>query len=210
MEMIDFNGAPTARRHGSGVDLRTRRKSQNTPLRPCRPAVGAPLKYNFTSVPLPIPWGQLLCGENRIFIVYSCLPAFIRDFEFFFFLRYEFILKLTADSLFPISLALMKKALITGITGQDGSYLAELLLKKGYEVHGIIRRASSFNTDRIEHLYEDRHNGAKMLLHYGDLNDPVSIQKLLQETQDKLNAALKRIEELEKTIETNDRLNMQE
>lgn len=77
----------------------------------------------------------------------------------------------------------MKKALITGITGQDGSYLAELLLEKGYEVHGIIRRASSFNTERIDHIYQDRHqNGAKMLLHYGDLSDPVSMQKLLQET----------------------------
>lgn len=77
----------------------------------------------------------------------------------------------------------MKKALITGITGQDGSYLAELLLNKGYEVHGIIRRASGFNTDRIDHLYEDRHNNAKMLLHYGDLSDPVCIHKILQETQ---------------------------
>lgn len=64
----------------------------------------------------------------------------------------------------------MKKALITGITGQDGSYLAELLLSKGYQVHGLIRRASTFNTDRIEHLYEDPHNtGAKLFLHYGDL-----------------------------------------
>ena len=61
----------------------------------------------------------------------------------------------------------MKKALITGITGQDGSYLAELLLEKGYEVHGIIRRASTFNTDRIDHLYEDPHiNGKKLFLHY--------------------------------------------
>lgn len=67
----------------------------------------------------------------------------------------------------------MKKALITGITGQDGSYLAELLLSKGYEVHGIIRRASSFNTHRIDHIYVDPHEkGAKLLLHYGDLSDP--------------------------------------
>ena len=69
----------------------------------------------------------------------------------------------------------MKKALITGITGQDGSYLAELLLEKGYEVHGIIRRASSFNTSRIDHLNFDRHaNGAKLTLHYGDLADAVT------------------------------------
>lgn len=74
----------------------------------------------------------------------------------------------------------MKRALITGITGQDGSYLAELLLKKGYEVHGIIRRASSFNSSRIDHLYQDRHTrGVKLFLHYGDLSDSVSLVKLL-------------------------------
>jgi len=74
----------------------------------------------------------------------------------------------------------MKKALITGITGQDGSYLAELLLSKGYEVHGIIRRASTFNTDRIDHLYQDPHvNGVKLFLHYGDLADSVHMVKLL-------------------------------
>jgi len=74
----------------------------------------------------------------------------------------------------------MKKALITGITGQDGSYLAELLLAKGYEVHGIIRRSSSFNTSRIDHLYSDPHiNGRKLFLHYGDLSDGVMIMKLL-------------------------------
>src|SRR5471030_486525 len=74
----------------------------------------------------------------------------------------------------------MKKALITGITGQDGSYLAELLLKKGYEVHGIIRRASSFNTERIDHIYKDTHNAeAKMFLHYGDLNDSSGLMRLL-------------------------------
>ena len=74
----------------------------------------------------------------------------------------------------------MKKALITGITGQDGSYLAELLLEKGYEVHGIIRRASVFNTDRIEHLYNDPHvHGTKLFLHYGDLADGVQMVKLL-------------------------------
>jgi GDPmannose 4,6-dehydratase len=74
----------------------------------------------------------------------------------------------------------MKKALITGITGQDGSYLADLLLAKGYEVHGIIRRASTFNTSRIDHLYQDPHvNGVRLFLHYGDLADSVNLVKLL-------------------------------
>src|SRR3989441_393152 len=74
----------------------------------------------------------------------------------------------------------MKKALITGITGQDGSYLADLLLEKGYEVHGIIRRASTFNTSRIDHLYADPHiNGVRLFLHYGDLADSVNLVKLL-------------------------------
>ncbi|HYD83835.1 MAG TPA: GDP-mannose 4,6-dehydratase, partial [Opitutus sp.] len=78
----------------------------------------------------------------------------------------------------------MKKALITGITGQDGSYLAELLLSKGYEVHGVIRRASSFNTGRIDHLYEDRNvYGKRLFLHYGDLADSVQMVKLLYELQ---------------------------
>ena len=78
----------------------------------------------------------------------------------------------------------MKKALITGITGQDGSYLAELLLAKGYEVHGVIRRASTFNTSRIDHLYRDPHvNGVKLFLHYGDLADSVQMVKLLYELQ---------------------------
>lgn len=73
-----------------------------------------------------------------------------------------------------------KKALITGITGQDGSYLAELLLEKGYEVHGVIRRASTFNTGRIDHLYQDPHiMGNKLFLHYGDLSDSVNLVKLL-------------------------------
>ena len=77
-----------------------------------------------------------------------------------------------------------KKALITGITGQDGSYLAELLLAKGYEVHGVIRRASTFNTGRIDHLYRDPHvNGVKLFLHYGDLADSVQMVKLLYELQ---------------------------
>jgi GDPmannose 4,6-dehydratase len=77
-----------------------------------------------------------------------------------------------------------KKALISGITGQDGSYLAELLLAKGYEVHGIIRRSSSFNTDRIDHLYQDLHvNGVKLFLHYGDLSDSAALARLLHELQ---------------------------
>ena len=74
----------------------------------------------------------------------------------------------------------MKKALITGITGQDGSYLADLLLEKDYEVHGIIRRASTVNTSRIDHLYTDRHiHGVRLFLHYGDLTDSVNLVKLL-------------------------------
>jgi len=78
----------------------------------------------------------------------------------------------------------MKKALITGITGQDGSYLAELLLAKGYEVHGVIRRASTFSTDRIDHLYQDPHvNGIRLFLHYGDLADSVQMVKLLYDLQ---------------------------
>lgn len=78
----------------------------------------------------------------------------------------------------------MKKALISGITGQDGSYLAELLLSKGYEVHGIIRRASTFNTGRIEHIYEDPHEaGKRLILHYGDLSDTGVIRKLLYKVQ---------------------------
>ena len=78
----------------------------------------------------------------------------------------------------------MKKALITGITGQDGSYLAELLLEKGYEVHGIKRRASSFNTQRIDHLYMDLHeSNVHFKLHYGDLTDSTNIIRIIQEVQ---------------------------
>jgi len=77
-----------------------------------------------------------------------------------------------------------KKALITGITGQDGSYLAELLLSKGYEVHGIIRRSSSFNTERIDHLYMDPHvHGVKLFLHYGDLSDSASLMRFMHDLQ---------------------------
>src|SRR6187549_2384170 len=78
----------------------------------------------------------------------------------------------------------MKKALVTGITGQDGSYLTEILLEKGYEVHGIIRRSSSFNTGRINHLYENRDIfGKKLFLHYGDLIDTSSLNRLLQKIE---------------------------
>lgn len=78
----------------------------------------------------------------------------------------------------------MKRALVTGITGQDGSYLTEFLISKGYEVHGIIRRASTFNTDRIDHLYVDPHQTeAKMLLHYGDLSDGPGLRRILEEVQ---------------------------
>lgn len=78
----------------------------------------------------------------------------------------------------------MKRALITGITGQDGSYLAELLLNKGYEVHGLIRRASSFNTERIDHLYRDPHQPeVKMFLHYGDLNDASSVNRIIRQVK---------------------------
>lgn len=78
----------------------------------------------------------------------------------------------------------MKKALITGITGQDGSYLAELLLEKGYEVHGIIRRASSFNTGRIDHIYQDPHEtGKRLFLHYGDLTDSTNLIRIIKDVQ---------------------------
>ena len=74
-----------------------------------------------------------------------------------------------------------KKALIFGITGQDGSYLSELLLKKNYEVHGVIRRSSSFNTSRINHLYQDPHiRNRKFILHYGDITDSISISSLIK------------------------------
>ena len=78
----------------------------------------------------------------------------------------------------------MKKALITGITGQDGSYLAEQLLEKGYEVHGLVRRSSSFNTDRIDHLYRDPHErGVQLFMHYGDLTESSRLVKLVYEIQ---------------------------
>ena len=78
----------------------------------------------------------------------------------------------------------MKKAIITGVTGQDGSYLAEFLLKKGYEVHGIKRRASSFNTQRIDHIFEDPHvQKARFKLHYGDLSDSSNLTRIISEVE---------------------------
>src|SRR5579872_1094724 len=78
----------------------------------------------------------------------------------------------------------MNRALITGITGQDGAYLAEFLLDKGYEVHGIKRRASSFNTDRIDHLYQDPHErNVRLRLHYGDLTDATNLIRIVQQVQ---------------------------
>ena len=78
----------------------------------------------------------------------------------------------------------MKTALITGVTGQDGSYLAELLLEKGYMVHGIKRRASSINTQRINHIYQDPHEeNPRFKLHYGDLSDAMNLTRIIQETQ---------------------------
>jgi GDPmannose 4,6-dehydratase len=74
-----------------------------------------------------------------------------------------------------------KRALVTGVTGQDGSYLTEFLLAKGYEVHGLMRRASLFNTDRIDHLYHDPHlGGARLSLHYGDLTDGTGLRRVLE------------------------------
>jgi GDPmannose 4,6-dehydratase len=76
-----------------------------------------------------------------------------------------------------------KSALITGITGQDGSYLAELLLEKGYDVHGLVRRSSTFATERIDHLYQDVHKKSKLRLHYGDLTDGQALSNLVLEIE---------------------------
>src|SRR5436190_21288878 len=84
----------------------------------------------------------------------------------------------------PSSGTSCRRALITGVTGQDGSYLAELLLDKGYEVHGVIRRSSSINTERIDHLYEDpQAKGRRLILHYGDLSDGHALSNLVLETE---------------------------
>jgi GDPmannose 4,6-dehydratase len=83
-----------------------------------------------------------------------------------------------------LSMTQKKRALITGITGQDGSYLSELLIEKGYEVHGIIRRTSTFNTDRIDHMYEDPHKeGVRLFLHYGDLTDGTTLRRIIEEIE---------------------------
>ena len=83
-----------------------------------------------------------------------------------------------------MTVAKLKTALITGITGQDGSYLAEFLLEKGYIVHGIKRRSSSFNTERVDHIYQDPHvNEQRFVLHYGDLTDSTNLIRIIQETQ---------------------------
>ena len=80
----------------------------------------------------------------------------------------------------PLRLVVVQRAFITGISGQDGSYLAELLLAKDYEVHGMIRRSSSFNTKRIDHLYQDSHQaGARLFLHYGDLTEAQNLTNLI-------------------------------
>ena len=78
----------------------------------------------------------------------------------------------------------MKRALITGVTGQDGSFLAEFLLAKGYEVHGVVRRASTFNTERLDPIYQDRHEaGAALFLHYGDVTDGAGFRRILEKAQ---------------------------
>ena len=95
-----------------------------------------------------------------------------------------------------------KTALITGITGQDGSYLTELLLKKGYEVHGIIRRASVFTTDRIDHLYHDPHEtDVRLRLHYGDLTDGATLRRILEEVQPEITGLVKRLNTIAARIE---------
>jgi hypothetical protein len=87
-------------------------------------------------------------------------------------------------SLFSNRISTLKKALITGITGQDGAYLAEFLLQKGYEVHGIKRRSSSFNTARVDHLYHDLHeSGAQFYLHHGDLTDSTNLIRIIQQVE---------------------------
>src|SRR5512137_3001087 len=91
---------------------------------------------------------------------------------------------LTPHSPVPGTSKQQKVALITGVTGQDGSYLAELLLEKGYEVHGVKRRASSFNTQRVDHLYRDEHEGGvRFFTHYGDMTDSTNLIRIVQEVQ---------------------------
>ncbi|MCW3117446.1 MAG: GDP-mannose 4,6 dehydratase [Chitinophagaceae bacterium] len=92
--------------------------------------------------------------------------------------------KIRAEFYICLNVEIMKKALITGVTGQDGAYLAELLIKKGYQVHGVKRRTSLINTQRVDHLYQDPHdNNLRMILHYGDLTDSTNIIRIIQEVQ---------------------------
>jgi GDPmannose 4,6-dehydratase len=94
------------------------------------------------------------------------------------------LLPIPKRTVYPACMAALRKALISGITGQDGSYLAELLLEKGYEVHGIIRRSSTFNTARIDHIYQDPHErGARLKLHYGDLTDGTGLIEVLRKAE---------------------------
>jgi GDPmannose 4,6-dehydratase len=105
-------------------------------------------------------------------------------YNFFIFLIVKKKFIYTYKVIKSINIKKMKKALITGITGQDGSYLAEFLLNKGYEVHGIKRRSSLINTDRIDHLYQDLHEqNRKFILHHGDLTDSTSLIRIIQEVQ---------------------------
>jgi len=95
---------------------------------------------------------------------------------------FKYFNKLKAEKYYNIRNRYENSTLITGITGQDGAYLAEYLLKKGYTVHGIKRRTSLFNTDRIDHLYQDSHvENQKLILHYGDLTDSMNLTKIIQE-----------------------------
>lgn len=98
-------------------------------------------------------------------------------------MAYNYVYRLSASRVY-FNMSQKKRALITGITGQDGSYLSEFLLEQGYEVHGIIRRTSTFNTDRIDHIYEDPHQeGARLFLHYGDLTDGTTLRRILEEVE---------------------------
>src|SRR5688500_17564752 len=91
---------------------------------------------------------------------------------------------MTDDTPTDVAASLGRRALITGVTGQDGSYLAELLLAKGYEVHGVIRRSSTFGTERLDHLYEDPQAAdPRLILHYGDLSDGTALSNLVLETE---------------------------
>jgi GDPmannose 4,6-dehydratase len=103
------------------------------------------------------------------------------SFLFFINLAFAFLVVFVLKMIY---FCMMKKALITGITGQDGAYLADLLLAKGYEVHGIKRRSSLFNTERIDHIYEDPHiDGQRFMLHYGDLSDSTNVIRIVQDVQ---------------------------